>query len=280
MHNILEERIRSADLTKTQKIIAGFFLENQDRIAVMSSYEVAQAIGVSDASVIRFSRTIGFKGFSDLKAKTYEMIVSDAFPGLSLTERLEQSSQKYSGSDRMASFASLMLRNVERSFSGNSQPVFNAACDVVLSRKKRYVVGLRGTRGIAASFSRLLAFMLSGVVSITDEGCTSINSLQDANEDSCVIMFAYTRYYKIDETFLRLAADRGAEIILVTNDPEGYLSKYADIVLKASTENMLFFHSNIGMEAVAEYLLTLIGQRADYKERIAERDLLTENQRI
>lgn len=57
MTNILAERIKNANLTKTQKKIADYFISNQERIGSLSSIEAAQEIGVSDASHYSF-----FKG--------------------------------------------------------------------------------------------------------------------------------------------------------------------------------------------------------------------------
>ena len=88
MTNILAERIKNANLTKTQKKIADYFISNQERIGSLSSIEAAQEIGVSDASIIRFSRAIGFDGFADLKDNIYDMLVQNAVSGLSLSEPL------------------------------------------------------------------------------------------------------------------------------------------------------------------------------------------------
>lgn len=95
-----------------------------------------------------------------------------------------------------------------------------------------------------------------------------------------MIMFAFARYYKIDLKYLRMAKERGAQVILVLNDLTASLTQYADLILTVSTENMSFFNSKIGMEVVSEYLLVLMSRKIDYVDRLTERDQLTEDQRI
>ena len=60
----LEKRIQQAQLTKCQHRIADYFLKNRNRICRMTSLAIAQEVGVSDASVIRFSRAVGYTGFA------------------------------------------------------------------------------------------------------------------------------------------------------------------------------------------------------------------------
>lgn len=61
--NMLAEPIKPLKLTKKQKVIAEYFIQNQERLGSLTSMEAANEIGVSDASVIRFSRMIGFAGY-------------------------------------------------------------------------------------------------------------------------------------------------------------------------------------------------------------------------
>ena len=68
----LEKRIQQAQLTKCQHRIADYFLKNRNRICRMTSLAIAQEVGVSDASVIRFSRAVGYTGFADLRESLYD----------------------------------------------------------------------------------------------------------------------------------------------------------------------------------------------------------------
>ena len=63
----MKDLLHSAHLTKTQRIIAEYVLDNASEACFMTSTEIALKLGVSESSVIRFSRTIGFDGFMDFQ---------------------------------------------------------------------------------------------------------------------------------------------------------------------------------------------------------------------
>lgn len=63
----LRETIHSANLTKTQKMIGQYVLDNSADACFMTSTEIAMKLGVSESSVIRFSRSLGFSGFMDFQ---------------------------------------------------------------------------------------------------------------------------------------------------------------------------------------------------------------------
>ena len=68
MKNIIDEiNKRYENLTKSQKIIADFLLENYALVPFETLNEIAHRIGLSTTSLIRFSRTMGYKDYTDLK---------------------------------------------------------------------------------------------------------------------------------------------------------------------------------------------------------------------
>lgn len=280
MTNILAEKIKNVELTKTQEKIAKYFIRNQERIGTLSSIEAAKEIGVSDASIIRFSRAIGYEGFADLKADIYNALVESAYPELTLAERMNQSTRQYSGEAVDAQFLDLMQKNLSNTFHQNDALKYRQAAELLANARKRYVIGLRGCRGVAAQFSRLMSFMLPNVSCIQDSECVSINSLQDAGGDDVVLMFVFARYYKIDIHYLELAKKCGAKICLITDEVVSPLVGYADVVLQAETSHMSFFNSTLGAVMIGEYLLTLVSRKVDFQERIQERDIVTEYQRL
>ncbi|MGL5545269.1 MAG: MurR/RpiR family transcriptional regulator, partial [Cetobacterium sp.] len=53
--------------TKNEKKISSFLLENTDEIKVLNTYDLAIRCDVSQASVVRFAKKLGFKGFPEFK---------------------------------------------------------------------------------------------------------------------------------------------------------------------------------------------------------------------
>ena len=61
------QRIAQYELTKSQIRIADYVAKNQKRILGMTAKELGREVGVSDATIIRFARTVGFGGYTDLQ---------------------------------------------------------------------------------------------------------------------------------------------------------------------------------------------------------------------
>jgi DNA-binding MurR/RpiR family transcriptional regulator len=278
MENIIRERIKNAHLTKAQRLIADYFVKNQDKVCNLSSLEVAKEIGVSDASIIRFSRAIGFDGYSDLKDHLYNMFVVNARGSISLSERLTKNSEKHG--ENSLTFQKLVQQNVDSVFQNNDSADFDRVAEWIVNAGARYVVGLRGCRGLSFKFGRILSFMLPNVHTITDGECSSIQNLQDICANDVMIMFVFSRFYKIDLRYLEMAREKGSKICIVTDEIASPVSPYADILLLVSSSSVSFYHSTIGSDVAAEYLLNLVGSRIDFRERLDERDRITQDQRI
>ena len=53
-------------------------MENQYTICQRSLMDISKEAGVSDASVLRFTRAIGFEGYNDFKAALYAYLAEQA----------------------------------------------------------------------------------------------------------------------------------------------------------------------------------------------------------
>ncbi|MDP2843574.1 MAG: N-acetylmannosamine kinase, partial [Acetobacterium sp.] len=54
-------------LSKSHKLIADFMLSHYESVAEMSAVTVAKSVGVSEATVVRFSVTLGFEGYPEFR---------------------------------------------------------------------------------------------------------------------------------------------------------------------------------------------------------------------
>ena len=86
-----QQKIQNAydHLTNTQHTIADFFLEHLDTLPFKRLEELADQIGVSTTSIIRFARSIGYQGYGDMQQDLQQSILGK----VSLPERLKSSVQ-------------------------------------------------------------------------------------------------------------------------------------------------------------------------------------------
>lgn len=273
MNNILASRIEGASLTKGQRKIADYFLKNQQRLAMLSSVQIAKEIGVSDASIIRFSRAIGYQGFAALKTDVYRELTHETdekYSHLSLSERMEQSTIQYPAESIPSQFAERMQQNLSNTFRFNDQSTFSALTDALLRADKKFLIGLRSCYGSVQCFGRTLNIILPGVNTLSEN--EAIDALLHCESNDIVLLFVLARYYKTDETYAKLAKLHGASLCVVTNNQFSPLKQYADFQLLADTSHMSFFNSTLSITMIEEYILTLISRRLDIRAQMAERD--------
>lgn len=285
MENVMMDRVRNAKLTKAQQRIADYFLQNPERVGMSSSMEVARTIGVSDASIIRFARAIGYEGFADLKADIYNSLAMRATGGvasLSLAERYDRNRTRYGSAPSKADYAKLLQYNIERTLQQNEDETFDRAVSMLLGAKHRYIAGFRGCLGTAAQCAWLLRFLLDHVMDISDEGPGGIGALQDIGREDCALIFSVSRYYKSDLRLAKLVKQRGAPLCVISDSVLSPLADLADVLLLVETKSAGFFHSSVAINMVYEYLLTKIAEKTTvpYQERANERDAMTEELRL
>lgn len=277
---ILAERLKESKLTNQQHRIADYFLKNEERIGNMSSMDVAREIGVSDASIIRFSRAIGYKGFTDLKNDIYNSLAGEASAAvrnMQLSDRFDVLSGKFNDQNIPDTFVELMNYNITKTFHQNPVESYDALTDMILMSKRKYIIGLRGCMGVAGHFARLLGFAVNQVVTLPHNETEAMGILQDIGPEDIFILFSFARYYKIDMFLINVAKSHKARICVVTDSPLAPMIPCSDISFIAETFHMSFFNSAIGVEMIGEYIVTLVCRKnsEEYRKRAKERDALT-----
>ena len=70
------------DLTKSEKRIADYMRQNQDEAAFLSAGEIAEQLELSEATMVRFARTLGFDSYPAmrevLQAKFRSLVIHSA----------------------------------------------------------------------------------------------------------------------------------------------------------------------------------------------------------
>ncbi len=67
MSAIVKIRSERDRMSAVERRIADFMLENAHLLRDYSSQQLANALGISQSSVVKFSQKLGFKGYPDLK---------------------------------------------------------------------------------------------------------------------------------------------------------------------------------------------------------------------
>ena len=247
----IRELIRNAELTKTQKVIAGFILDHSSDACFMTSTEIAARLGVSESSVIRFSRSLGFQGFMDFQ-KTLRKDYQDKVLSISSTitipsQRIAQRATLGSNAEYIKRHFKNAIQNLDNIFSENALPVFEDAADAIISSKRKYILATRGNTCLGNYFLLYLKHMVRDVETASSSSLSPFDHMCNICKDDCLTA--------------QMAKESGARIIVITDKPSALLADYATTLITVPVDTNTFFNSMIGPQFIAEALLETISHK-------------------
>ncbi len=261
----IRELIHGAELTKTQRLIAGFILDNSADACFMTSTDIASRLGVSESSVIRFSRSLGFQGFMDFQKalrKDYQNRV------LSISSAITVPSQRIAKRATLDSTAEYMnrhfknaVKNLEHVFSENIMDSFEKAADMIIESKRKYILATRGNSCLGNYFLLYLKHMVPNVETANSSSISPFDHICNIGKEDCLIIFSFPRYSSIDRLSAQMAHEANAKIIVITDKPSSLLAEYASVLLTVPVDTNTFFNSMIGPQFIAESLLDIISHK-------------------
>ncbi|BDF34868.1 RpiR family transcriptional regulator [Lachnospiraceae bacterium] len=267
----LRETINNANLTKTQKMIARYVLDNSADACFMTSTEIALKLGVSESSVIRFSRSLGFDGFMDFQKslrKDYQDKVLSISSSITVpSQRVAKRAKLDTSSDYINRHFKNTAKNMESVFVNNSTALFEEAAEAIISSKRKYIISSRGNSCLGDYFLLYLKHMLPNVEMTNSAAISPVDHMCNISKDDCVVAFSFPRYSSIDKISVMMAYEVGAKIIVVTDKPSALLAQYATVLFTVPVDSNTFFNSLVAPQFVAEALLDTISHKVKGIER-------------
>ncbi|WMI81550.1 MurR/RpiR family transcriptional regulator [Anaerotignum sp. MB30-C6] len=264
----LRAQLMGVKLTKKEKLIAEFVLDNFAESCFITSTEIAKRLHVSDSSVIRFTRTLGYSGFMDFQKsirKTYTERINSVSDNITIpSERLKLSISKLGKSDIVESYFSNVLQNLKYCINHNDTLAFERAAGLIAGSKRKFIITSRANTCIGDMMLLLLKHLLPDVYETSHPALNVIDHLCDITENDCIIAVSFPRYSEMDLLAAQMAYDSGAKIILITDKASSPLAKYATQLLTVSVDSNTFFNSYVGVLFTMELLCSFISRKMGY----------------
>lgn len=255
--------LSTKSLTKGEKRIAEYIISNPEKVSDMSALDLGKVLNTSDASVVRFSKNIGFKGFSDLK--TYLKIQINSFKKPQ-NKILEKWNNFQSENDIVDKIVKSDLKNIESFLSQIDVKKVEETVTSLLSSRKVFVIGMGCSRGVAQFISWHMKRIGVDVELLQESGIGLLESLVHLKEMDTVLFFTFPRYLIDEVQISKLIKKRGAKLILITSELFSDISVNSDIVFKVPVDNDSFFNSYMVPMELCNIILTSIYEKN--KDRI------------
>lgn|GEM_PF-245865 len=254
------QRIKSMydRMTGKQKHVADYFLENYDMTAFKRLDEVAMHIGVSTTSVIRFARTLGFRGYADMQHTLQQYIIGKTNAKASLPDRLNDSIKHTKQDKLLVDAFQNDIDNIHATLAGLSEETLTQAVSSIIQAKSVYVLGTRGTFSVAHYLGYRLSQIKKGVHLIHGTGMIYPEEINTVTSDDICIAFLMPRYSKLIANIVSWMKKGGVKIILFTQLGNLEIHPYGDIILPCQTTGISYKSSLVSAFCLCNYLLAAV----------------------
>jgi DNA-binding MurR/RpiR family transcriptional regulator len=190
-HPVIKDIVNQMDtLTPKGKILGSYIIQNPRKAVFMTTRELSEACGVSEATVVRFVGQLGYSGYGEFLQVLRDFVDS----GLSLPDRMDLPGIKGPGSDLLHRVIFEEMNNLRQFYETIDMEVLSRIVEKIQDSATVYVIGSR----VSYTFAHYLGWSLTkvrrGVHILKGSDSTAIDWLTNAPDDSLVVIITTSRY--------------------------------------------------------------------------------------
>lgn len=257
-------------LTSAERKVARALLDDFPRAGLGSMARLATTAGVSEPSVMRLVKKLGYTGYASFQqALVQEVDERLRSPCLQLDKQRYDHPVPEAWDDYLVGAGEL----IDETRHLLSAPDILALSELIAASSQR--IWLHGGR-----YSHFLAGYLHAHLKLLRGDCHllaeagAIDSLIDLGQRDVLILFDYRRYQAQAATLAQIAKRQGARLVLFTDVYDSPLRTQADLIISAPVESPSPFDSLLPAMAQVEALVRCLTLSAEsgLNERLARID--------
>ena len=223
LHRIQE---RYGNLRKSERIVADYLRGHAGNRLNASITELGQLLSVSEATISRVSRALGYAGYPDMKLSLAEGSRSrNAIANIPI--EIDETDTLVTTSSNLASLLAANILGTQRMLDGER---LDLAVEALRVAKKILFVGVGGAASICDEAVHLFIKTGLDAVSYRDGYTQTIGAANMTNSD-LMIGISHTGTTETVAVALQLARENGATTIAITSDANSPVAKVAHITL-------------------------------------------------
>ncbi len=219
--------------------VAEYILENREGIPFISALNLGKKIGVSESTVLRFTKLIGYDGYPDLQSDLAEWIKRKIKP----SEKLKETSRKKMKKDIYNLILNNDISHLVTLKRNLSRTQIEQVSKLITQARKKYIIGFRTSYSMAYLCSFFLGRILKDVILLRMEDHNFYNILGEANKKDIVLAFSFPRYAKYTLTVVQYLRKRQCKIIGITDRITSPLGQLADLAIQVDSKSPGYFNS-------------------------------------
>ncbi|WP_413306645.1 MurR/RpiR family transcriptional regulator [Bacillus sp. 1P10SD] len=220
----LISHIRSVypSLTKTEKKIAAAVLDEPMVVMYASITDLAEKASVGETSVLRFCRSVNYRGFQDFKIALAQSVTSELeSASLSFDNRMEELTEK---NKRLLQDTANLL----------SESELDHAANLLLNGKKILFFGV-GSSGATAQNAHFRFLRLGLPVEVVTDGHLGTVKASLLSKEDVIVVVSVSGSTVDSVDVAQAANENGAKVIVMTSHAKSPATKFADVLLLSAS---------------------------------------------
>lgn len=257
--NDVKKRIKRklANLTKSQKTIANYIVENPQKFALSSLRVLEKELKISKSTIVRLAQELGYDGFHELKLEFFEGIRNSLDPLPRYKTFLSEPHEKL---NFIRLIADETINNIQKSLQLIDNAQYNKALEIIKKANHVYNVGVGISSCLAEMATYLFArvsinsnFMSYGALKFTEQ-------IINISKNDVIFAFSFPPYSRETIEAARYAKERTIKVISVTDNATSEIVQYSDAFIQVFVKSMTISNS---IMSVLVLLYSMIAQLGD-----------------
>ncbi len=220
-------------MSKGQKLIANYIIDNYDKAVFLTAAKMAKMIGVSESTVVRFASSIGYSGYPEFQ-KALESLVRSK---LNSSDRPAITNGGIEQNGVLREVLSADALKIKNTMENIDEAAFENAVEVISNAKRIYVVGIRTCAPLASFLSFYLNMIFDNVVNLqTSSSSELFEQMIRISDEDCIIGISFPRYSMRTLKALEFANNRQAKVITITDSIHSPMNLYSSCNLIAESD--------------------------------------------
>lgn len=258
------------NLSNKQKQLCAYLIDNYSKIVFWTVEELSQNSGISPATIIRTSKSLGYEGYRELLMDFESILVTK---NTSLWWEIEKSITVNKKENTIIWVTHDNIDAIKLGITPLLLEHYQSAVDILNNSERIHIVAVRSSRALGVFFHVMLAQFLSNISLMS-------NGIEEAYEDIIdltpndllvVISLGGPHFATTPIKLIRYASMKKIKTLLITNDPVCPAVQYASaFVCVGQTKE---HYSLVPAMTLMESLIVDLGRKKMAKAQIKLKEL-------
>ncbi len=225
--------------SKNQRVLARHVLANYQAVAFVTVAQLAAQSGVSEATIVRFAKALGFDGYPAFQKEIRRLVRAE----LRGVERFKLgAARKAPARTPLDLITEKERENISALYDSFDALAFGKALRMLRAASEVMVVGTRSTAPLAYHLWFALNKIAIAATRVSTISSETYDHLSRMDKGACVVVIGFPRYLREQVALLKFAKSRKLATLTITDSTFSPLRGQVSLHAPAESASFVAFH--------------------------------------